>query len=85
MNEAAASAQCRLLMPPATPMPPDPEILACKLADILGGTPDRALAERVLALCSTQIAAARPALERVDAMDVPSDHAAALHELASHG
>ncbi len=66
-------------------MPPDPETLARKLADLLGGAPDRALAERLLALCETQLAAARPALERVDAMDVPSDHAAVLRELAAHG
>ena len=85
MNDAAAPAQCRLLMPPATTMPPDPETLARKLADILGGAPDRALAERLLALCNIQLTAARPALERVGAMDVPSDHAVALCELASNG
>ncbi len=85
MNEAAAPAQCRLLMPAAKTMPPDPEILARKLADILGSAPDLALAKKLLALCSTQLATARPALERVGAMDVPSDHAAALRELAAHG
>lgn len=85
MNEARAEAQCRFLMPPATTMLPDPETLARKLADILGGTPDRALAERLLALCGAQLAAARPALDGVDPMDVPEHHAAALCELARNG
>ncbi len=66
-------------------MPPDPETLARKLADLLGGAPDRALAERLLALYNNQLTAARSALERVDAMDVPSGHAAVLRELAAHG
>jgi hypothetical protein len=86
MNEARAPAQCRYIMPPATPtMLPDPDALALKLAEILGGAPDRALAERLLVLCGAQLAAARPALDRVEPMDAPEQHAAALRELARHG
>jgi hypothetical protein len=64
---------------------PDPDTLARKLAAIIGGAPDRALAERLLALCRAQLAAARPALDRVDPTDEPAQHAAALRELARHG
>jgi len=85
MNEARAPAQCRLIMAPATTTLPDPDTLARKLADILGGPPDRALAERLLALCGAQLAAARPALDGVDPVDTPDQHAAALRELARHG
>lgn len=85
MNEACAPAQCRFIMAPATTTLPDPDALARQLAEILGGPPDRALAERLLALCRAQLAAARPALERVEPTDTPEDHAAALPELASHG
>ena len=86
MKEPRAAAQCRFVMPPQTmAMLPDPETLARKLAEILGGTPDRALAERLLALCGAQRAAARPALDRVEPMEVPEDHPAALRELARHG
>lgn len=85
MNDAGAPAQCRLVMAPATPTLPDPDALARKLADILGGAPDRALAERLLALCGAQLAAARPALESVASMERPEQHAAALRELARHG
>jgi hypothetical protein len=66
-------------------MLPDADTLAEKLAAILGGAPDRALAERLLALCAAQLAAARPALDRVDPMDAPEAHAAALIELARRG
>lgn len=66
-------------------MLPDPDTLALKLAAILGGAPDRALAERLLALCAAQLAAARPALDRVDVTDSPETHAAALRELARRG
>lgn len=86
MKDARAAAQCRFVMPPPTiAMLPDSDTLARKLAEILGGTPDRALAERLLALCAAQLAAARPALDRVEPMDVPEDHAAALRALARHG
>jgi hypothetical protein len=85
MKEARAAAQCRFIMAPATTILPDPDALARKLAEILGGAPDRALAERLLALCGTQLAAARPALERVEPRDMPEQHAAALRELAWHG
>jgi hypothetical protein len=66
-------------------MLPDADTLAAKLAAILGGAPDRALAERLRALCATQLAAARPALDRVETMDSPEAHAAALIELARRG
>lgn len=85
MNEARAPAQCRFIMAPATTTLPDPDALARKLAEILGGAPNRALAERLLALCRAQLAAARPALERVEPMDTPEQHAAALRDLARHG
>ena len=86
MKEARAPAQCRFVMaPPTVAMLPDPETLARKLADILGGTPDRALAERLLALCGAQLAAARPALDRVEPTDMPEHHAVALRALARHG
>ena len=86
MKERRAPAQCRLVMPPATfAMLLDAETLARKLAAILGGPPNRALAERLLALCRAQLAAARPALERAEPMDTPEDHSAALRELARHG
>jgi hypothetical protein len=64
---------------------PDPDTLAEKLAAIIGGAPDRALAERLLALCQAQLAAARPALDRADAADTPEQHMAALLELAWNG
>jgi hypothetical protein len=85
MNKARAKAQYRFIMPPATTMLPDPDALARKLADILGGVPDRALANRLLALCAVQLAAARPALESVEPMETPEQHAATLRELARHG
>lgn len=85
MNEARAPAQCRFIMAPATTMLPDPDALARKLADILGGLPDRALAERLLALCRAQLAVARTALERVEPMDTPEQHAAVLRELVWRG
>jgi hypothetical protein len=66
-------------------MLPDPDSFALKLAAILGGAPDRALAERLLALCAAQLAAARPALDGADATDTPEAHAAALRELARRG
>ena len=66
-------------------MLPDPDALAETLAAILGGAPDRALAERLLALCRAQLAAARPALDRVEPMETPDGHAAVLRELARHG
>ncbi len=85
MNDARAAAQCRLVMAPATTTLPDTDTLARKLADILGGTPDRALADRLLALCRAQLAAARPMLERVNPLDTPEQHAAVLRKLALHG
>jgi hypothetical protein len=85
MNEARVPAQCRVIMPPATTTLPDPDALARKLAEILGGAPDRALAERLLALCRVHLAAARPCLERADPSDTPDQHMAALRELARHG
>ena len=63
----------------------DPDALAEKLAAILGGAPDRALAERLLALCRAQLAAARSALDRAGPVDVTDLHAAALRDLARHG
>ena len=66
-------------------MLPDPDTLAQKLAAILGGVPDRALAERLLALCQAQLAAARPALDRIEPLDTPDQHAAMLRDLARHG
>lgn len=86
MKEGRTSAQCRFVMPPSPiAMLPDADTLARRLADILGGLPNRALAERLLTLCHTQLAAARPALEFAVPMDTPDDHAAVLRELARHG
>jgi hypothetical protein len=70
---------------PHDAMLPDPGTLARTLAAVIGGAPDRALAERLLALCRAQLAAARPALDRVGVGDEPAQHAAALRELARHG
>jgi len=69
----------------AKPLLPDPDTLAEKLAAIIGGAPDRALAERLLALCRAQIAAARPVLDGADAADTPDQHMAVLLELAWNG
>jgi hypothetical protein len=85
MNEARAPAQCSFIMAPETTTLPDPDALARKLAEILGGAPDRALAERLLDLCRAQVSAAQPALERAEPMDTPELHAAALRALARHG
>ena len=85
MNEARAPAQCSFIMAPATTTLPDPDALARKLAKILGGAPDRALAERLLALCRAQLAAAWPMIEQVDPLDTPDHHAAVLRALARHG
>ena len=64
---------------------PDPDTLARKIAAISAGAPDRALAERLLALCGAQLTAAGPALDRVEPSDEPAQHAAALRDLAKHG
>jgi len=66
-------------------MLPDADTLARALAPFTGGAPDRALAERLLALCRTQLEAARPALDRVEPGDAPAQHAVILRELARHG
>lgn len=78
MPEAVMTAPHRAMLP-------DPDTLARNLSAIIGGTPDRALAERLLALCAAQLAAARPALERLEAGDEPAQHAAAICDLARHG
>jgi hypothetical protein len=78
-------ARCSWHLRETRAMLPDADTLAQKLAAILGGAPDRALAERLLALCAAQLAAARPVLDRVDVMDAPEAHAAALRELARRG
>ena len=65
-------------------MLPDADALARKIASIIGGAPDRALAERLLVLCGAQLTAARPALDRVEPRDEPAQHAAALRDLAKH-
>jgi hypothetical protein len=87
MNEAWAPAQWRSTgrLREAKSLLPDPDTLAEKLAAIVGGAPDRALAERLLALCRAQLAAARPALDRVDAADTPEQHMAVLLELVRNG
>lgn len=86
MKEARAPAQCRFVMaPPTVAMLPDPDTLARKLAEIFGDAPDPALAARLLALCGAQLAAARPALDRVEPTDMPEHHAVALRALARHG
>ena len=64
---------------------PDADALARDIAAIIGGAPDRGLAERLLALCGAQLTAAGPALDRVEPGDEPAQHAAALRDLAKHG
>ena len=70
---------------PPSAMLPDADTLARALAPFTAGAPDRALAERLLALCRAQLEAARPALDRVEPADEEAQHSVTLRHLARHG